>query len=99
MSAKTILPPPAGCLWLPDAAARLGVKPRTLHTWRTRRVGPPGFRHAGRVVYRESAIEAYLAECEAADSHSNPALNPIKREPVPDIVIPDRPVRGQASSQ
>lgn len=97
MSAKTTLPPPAGCLWLPQAAERLGVKPRTLYTWRTRRVGPAGFRHAGRVVYRETALDAYLAECEAADSHSNPALNPVSRKPEPGIRIPEHPRRAKAA--
>lgn len=97
MPAKTVLPPPPGCLWLSQAADRLGVKPRTLYTWRTNRRGPASFRHAGRVVYRESALDAYMAECEAADSHSNPALNPLQRTPVPDIAIPERPRRRTAA--
>lgn len=98
MSAKTVLPPPPGCLWLPQAADRLGVKPRTLHTWRQRRKGPASFRHAGRVVYRETALAEYLAECEAADSHSNRALDPTSRKPELDIAIPDRPKRRRTAA-
>lgn len=97
MSAKTDLAPPAGCLWLPQAAARLGVKPRTLHTWRQRRRGPASFRHAGRVVYREAAIDTYLAECEAADSHSNTAFNPVLNAPEAGIRIPEPRARRRAA--
>lgn len=90
---RIALPPPPGCLWLPQAAARLGVRPRTLYTWRYLDKGPAGFRHTGRVVYEEAAIDAYMAECKAADRHSNPALNPVNRAPEPGIRIPDRPSR------
>jgi hypothetical protein len=77
----TDLSPPEGCVWQKEAARRLGVKPETLRTWRYLRKGPASFKVAGRVVYRETAIDAYLAECEAADSRSNPALNPVLRAP------------------
>lgn len=89
MSATTITAaPPEGCLWLKGAAAKLGVQPSTLYKWRHLRIGPPSFRHAGRVVYRETAIDEYLAECEAADSRSNPALNPVLRAPEARIASP-----------
>lgn len=94
MSAKTDLQPPPGYIWLPTAADRLGVKPRTLHQWRTRNKGPAGFRHAGRVIYREEAIAEYLAECEAADRHSNPARNTAGRPTQAQIVIPERSKRA-----
>lgn len=76
-------PAPAGCLWIEDAAAALGVEKSTLYKWRYRRIGPASFKHAGKVVYRETAIAAYLADCEAADSRSNPALNPVLKTPAP----------------
>lgn len=88
MSAKIMCAPPPDCLWLAQAAERLGVQPRTLYTWRQRRVGPAGFRYLGRIVYRITVLDAYLAECEAADSHSNPALDPVGRTPESDIRIP-----------
>lgn len=78
-----LIPPPEGCLWPPQAAKRLGVKTDTLKTWRYLRKGPASFKIGGKVVYRIAAIDAYMAECEAADSHSNPALNPLLRAPEP----------------
>jgi len=85
MPAATTLPAPAGYLWLEQAAERLGVQPSTLRKWRQRRIGPASFKHAGRVVYRETALADHLAGCEAADSRSNPALNPLLRTPEPHI--------------
>ncbi|MDH6141107.1 hypothetical protein P3T35_003120 [Kitasatospora sp. GP30] len=78
-------PPPPGCLWLEQAAERLGVKPTTLRKWRAKRKGPASFKYTGRVVYRESAITDYVDGCEAADSRSNPALNPLLRRPEPHV--------------
>lgn len=93
MSAKTDREPPPGYIWLPTAAERLGVQPRTLHAWRTRNKGPAGFRHAGRVIYRETAIDEYLAECEAADRHSRPAHGTGGRAPQAQIIITQRAAR------
>lgn len=39
----------------------------TIHAWRRRRVGPPGFRLGRDVVYRRSAVDEWLRELEAAD--------------------------------
>lgn len=85
MPAATTLPAPAGLLWLEDAAELLGVMPSTLRKWRMRRVGPASFKHAGRVVYRLTAIDAYINGCEAADSRSNPALNPVLQAARPQL--------------
>jgi hypothetical protein len=91
MSATAITAdPPEGCLWLKGAAAKLGVKPTTLYKWRHLRIGPPSFRHAGRIVYRVTAIDEYLAGCEAADSRSNPALNPVLHAPEARLAAPGR---------
>ncbi|MEU2513233.1 helix-turn-helix domain-containing protein [Streptomyces syringium] len=59
-----------------EAAMYLGVAPSTLRTWRHRRVGPPSFRVGSKVVYRLNSLDAYLTECELADSRSNPDLDP-----------------------
>ncbi|MFE2912872.1 helix-turn-helix transcriptional regulator [Kitasatospora indigofera] len=83
MPANDTLPPPEGYLWLTETAKRLGVQPSTLRKWRMQRKGPASFKHAGKVMYREDAIPAYLAACEAADSRSNPELNPLNRRPEP----------------
>ncbi|GAA0423679.1 helix-turn-helix domain-containing protein [Streptomyces luteireticuli] len=59
-----------------EAALYLGSKPATLRKWRHRRCGPASFRVGGRVMYRLAALDAFLAECERADSRSNPELAP-----------------------
>lgn len=64
-----------------QAAAYLGVAVATLRTWRHRRRGPKSFRMEGRIVYRRSALDAYLDACESADSRSNESLNPLNRPP------------------
>lgn len=85
MSTRYEPQPQGGALGAPavygtkDAAAYLGVAPGTLRTWRHRRVGPKSFRLGGRIVYRRRALDDYLDACEAADSRSNPDLNPLNR--------------------
>ncbi|WP_229898783.1 helix-turn-helix transcriptional regulator [Streptomyces hiroshimensis] len=66
-----------------DAAAYLGLSPRTLYVWRHRRQGPPSFRMGAhrRVTYRLDALDAWIREQEQADSRSNPALNPVSAAP------------------
>ncbi|AJT67416.3 hypothetical protein T261_5800 [Streptomyces lydicus] len=64
-----------------EAAAYLGVAVPTLRTWRHRRRGPKSFRMEGRIVYRRTELDAYLDACEAADSRSNPDLDPLNRAP------------------
>ncbi|MEV5142047.1 helix-turn-helix domain-containing protein [Streptomyces syringium] len=59
-----------------EAAMYLGVAPSTLRTWRHRRLGPPSFCVGSKVVYRLTALDAYLADCEMSDSRSNPDLDP-----------------------
>ncbi|UQI49460.1 helix-turn-helix domain-containing protein [Streptomyces sp. HU2014] len=66
-----------------DAAAYLGLSPRTLYVWRHRRQGPPSFRMGahGRVTYRLDALDAGIREQEQVDSRSNPVLNPVSAAP------------------
>ncbi|MCX5394040.1 AlpA family transcriptional regulator [Streptomyces sp. NBC_00094] len=70
-------------LGVKDAAAYLGISPRTLYIWRHRRQGPPSFRLGarGRVTYRLDALDAWVREQERADSRSNPLLNPANAVP------------------
>ncbi len=82
---------PEGCVWLPEAAKRLGVEPSTLRKWRHRRVGPASFKHAGRVTYEVQALADYLDACKAADSRSNTAVAPATRKPRPHLPARTRP--------
>lgn len=40
----------------------------TVRGWRYRKVGPTGFRLGRDVVYRRTAVDAWLAECERASA-------------------------------
>ena len=62
---------------LPKAAEYLGISPNTLYVWRHRRQGPPSFRMGRRVMYRITALGAWVRAQEQADSRSNSALNPL----------------------
>ncbi|MFG2785867.1 helix-turn-helix transcriptional regulator [Streptomyces prunicolor] len=66
---------------LPKAAEYLGISPNTLYVWRHRRQGPPSFRMGRRVMYRITALDAWVRAQEQADSRSNSALNPLSRPP------------------
>ncbi|MEU0626664.1 helix-turn-helix domain-containing protein [Streptomyces sp. NPDC005989] len=66
---------------LPRAAEYLGISPNTLYVWRHRRQGPPSFRMGRRVMYRITALDAWVQAQEQADSRSNPALNPRTQKP------------------
>ena len=48
-----------------DAAALLGISPRTLRRWRQMREGPPWVPIGRKVVYRVQAVRAWLAGREA----------------------------------
>lgn len=78
-------PAPKGFVWLEDAAEMLGVEKSTLYKWRYKRRGPAGFKHAGRIVYRETAIAEHMAASEASDPYCNPELNPLNRQPEPRV--------------
>lgn len=81
MNSSTSRAPEAAFMTLPCAAAYLGISPNTLYVWRHRRQGPPSFRMGRRVMYRISALDAWVVQQEQADSRSNPALNPLNRKP------------------
>lgn len=49
-----------------QAAALLGVSVETLASWRWRGVGPSYIKVGSRVMYRGSAIDAYLARHEVS---------------------------------
>ncbi|MFF1792627.1 helix-turn-helix transcriptional regulator [Kitasatospora sp. NPDC058263] len=83
VNASAVRVPAPSLLTLDEAAAYIGRSPKGLRGLRERRTGPPGFRVGGRVMYRVAALDAWLAEHEALDSRSNPALDPTRRAPEP----------------
>ncbi|MFI6443781.1 helix-turn-helix domain-containing protein [Kitasatospora sp. NPDC050543] len=77
--------PPASpaLLTVGEAADYIRRTPKAMYRLRARRVGPPSFKTGHRVMYRLSALDAWLAAQEAADSRSNPALDPTRVAPEP----------------
>jgi DNA-binding transcriptional MerR regulator len=58
-------------LLLPDEVADRVRRPKTtLAFWRTRGIGPKSARVGGRVLYRESDVESWIAEQFSADNAS-----------------------------
>ncbi|WP_370422246.1 helix-turn-helix transcriptional regulator [Streptomyces sp. QH1-20] len=66
-----------------DAAEYLGLSPHTLYVWRHRRQGPASFRMGPRgcVMYRLTALDAWIREQERADSRCNGELSPLNVAP------------------
>lgn len=60
-----------GLLTLEGVAERLGVATQTLRNWRMQGRGPTGFKVGRRVMYRREAVEAWLAEQEAATASNS----------------------------
>lgn len=54
-------------LKLKTVSELLDVPEETLRYWRSKGVGPESFTMGRLVVYRESAVAAYVAQCEADD--------------------------------
>jgi predicted site-specific integrase-resolvase len=75
--APTLGTPASTLLTSLQVAQRLCVLPNTLEVWRTKGKGPKylklGIGKQGKVRYRESDVEAWLAECEQDSTSSNAA--------------------------
>jgi predicted DNA-binding transcriptional regulator AlpA len=54
-------------LTLPQVSELTGLAHQTLYGLRSRGEGPPSFRVAGRIRYRQSAVEAWLQAQERAE--------------------------------
>jgi predicted DNA-binding transcriptional regulator AlpA len=54
-------------LTLPQVVELTQLAPATLYNLRARGEGPASFRVAGRVRYRQSAVDAWLAQQEQAE--------------------------------
>jgi predicted DNA-binding transcriptional regulator AlpA len=75
-------PPPAGYVWIEEAANRLGQAKTTLYKWRQKDVGPTGVEFGRKLAYRIADIDAYLDERYAAATAPKPA------EPEPEPLVP-----------
>ncbi|MFF4519442.1 helix-turn-helix transcriptional regulator [Streptomyces mirabilis] len=73
-------PPPRGCVWIREAADRVGVTRATLYKWRSLGKGPKSFTVGRRAVYRIADLDAYIEGLYQA------AMNP---EPIPEMRPPE----------
>jgi excisionase family DNA binding protein len=62
-----------------EVAERLRRPVATVRFWRAKNLGPKGARVGGRVLYRESDVEAWIA----AQFEDEPEAEPIEAEPTP----------------
>jgi excisionase family DNA binding protein len=51
-----------------QVAEYLGIKTKTLHNWRCRRIGPPGVKVGGLLRYRREGVDRWIAAQEAAEA-------------------------------
>ena len=59
--AKNPAPPPAGCLWTPDAARRIGLTVKTLYTYKHQGKAPQGcFEIARKLAWPIDELDAWL---------------------------------------
>lgn len=80
ITAATVTSP---VLTLNEAADYVRRTPKAMRRMRELRRGPASFKAGGRVMYRVTALDEWLATSEAADSRSNPGLDPTRRAPQP----------------
>ncbi|MER8004832.1 hypothetical protein [Streptomyces sp. NPDC094149] len=60
--AKNPAPPPAGCLWTPQAAHYIGLSLRTLYTYKAQGKAPTGcFEVARKLAWPIDGLDAWLA--------------------------------------
>ncbi|MFF4644906.1 helix-turn-helix transcriptional regulator [Streptomyces sp. NPDC001389] len=57
---RYIAPPPAGSLWLEQAAEYIGVAKTTLYKWRQTGYGPQGYPNPRRIAYEITVLDAWL---------------------------------------
>lgn len=57
---KVPTPPPAGCLWTPEAALRIGLTVSTLHNYRHLGKGPESFPVGRKLAYPIDGLDAWL---------------------------------------
>jgi hypothetical protein len=71
--AEAPMPPEDGLLTTAEVGEILRRPEGTIRQWRHRNYGPRGFRVGGSVLYRRSAVDAWIRQCEAADQPGDSA--------------------------
>ncbi|MFF2502129.1 hypothetical protein ACFVTY_01850 [Streptomyces sp. NPDC058067] len=59
---KNEVPPPAGHIWIEEAARRMSLTVQTLYNYRQQGKGPQGIPSPRRLAYDIAEVEAYLDE-------------------------------------
>lgn len=91
--AKNPAPPPAGCLWTPEAARRIGLTVKTLYTYKHQGKAPGGcFEIARKLAWPIEDLDAWLAaqrnqpanrDAEHDSRPPEPSHAPRQRRPAP----------------
>jgi predicted DNA-binding transcriptional regulator AlpA len=92
--AKVPTPPPAGYLWTPEAARRMGVSVKTLWNYRHLGKGPKPKVRGRKLAYRIDEIDAWLNEQDAAEDAAKEQAAHDARPPEPRTTR--RPARAAA---
>jgi hypothetical protein len=66
-----------------EAAKKLLTTPGVLRKWRYQRKGPESFRLAGKVVYKQSALDAYIESERDRTSRGGAPSEPAAQLPTP----------------
>lgn len=90
--AKVPTPPPAGYLWTPDAARKIGLSVKTLWNYRHRGIGPQPKKIGRKLAYSIEELDAWLAA--ELDGTPDPARVHESRPPEPRVSR--RPARAAA---
>jgi hypothetical protein len=87
---------PEGCLWIEDAAPRIGVTLATLRKWRVHGKGPQGFPIGRYVAYRIADLDAFLEGQYRAATESDPVREHDSRPPEARLAPHSRRTRAAA---
>jgi transposase-like protein len=70
------IPPPAGYVWIDEAARRIGVAKNTLYKWRQTNVGPRGVPFGRKIAYLITDLNAHIEATYKAATEDNPEMRP-----------------------
>ncbi|MFJ5090019.1 helix-turn-helix transcriptional regulator [Streptomyces sp. NPDC088674] len=69
---KYSAPPPQGCVWIDEAADRLGLSKLTLYKWKQEDYGPKPFKVGRKLTYVETDIDDFLQACRNPNADRHP---------------------------
>lgn len=69
---RTPPPPPAGCLWIEEAARYVGLAKNTLYKYRQCGIGPKSFAVGRKVAYEIRELDSYLDGLKNRDAQPSP---------------------------